>query len=118
MLRNYLEEHGLLPEYFDSTQELASAIIGQVQSECAYTLTPGRPPAGRDFVEYFLFENKEGYCVHFATTVTVLLRAAGVPARYAEGYVIPPGYTQEGWIDTVSYTHLDVYKRQSRRGSN
>ena len=37
VLRSYLEEHGLLPEYFESTQELASAIIGQVQSECAYT---------------------------------------------------------------------------------
>ena len=26
VLRNYLEEHGLLPEYFDSTQELASDV--------------------------------------------------------------------------------------------
>lgn len=99
VLRAYLEKHGLLPENFESIHELASAVITQVQSECSYTLAPGMPPADRDFVEYFLFENKEGYCVHFATAAALLLRAAGVPARYAEGYVVPPGYTQEGWID-------------------
>lgn len=36
--------------------------------------------------EYFLFTGKRGICTDFATATTLLLRAAGIPARYVEGY--------------------------------
>lgn len=36
--------------------------------------------------EYFLFTGKRGICTDFATAATLLLRAAGIPARYTEGY--------------------------------
>lgn len=36
--------------------------------------------------EYFLFKGKRGICSDFATAATLLLRAAGVPARYTVGY--------------------------------
>ncbi len=36
--------------------------------------------------EYFLFTGKRGICTDFATATTLLLRAAGIPARYTEGY--------------------------------
>ena len=39
-----------------------------------------------DYVESFLFEEKRGYCVHYAAAMTELLRAVGIPARYCEGY--------------------------------
>ena len=67
-------------------------------NELTYTRRPGALPAGADFAEYFLYEQQEGYCVHFATVATLMYRAMGIPARYA-----------------VSYTHLDVYKRQSKK---
>lgn len=57
-------------------------------SDYEYTLSPGELPEGKDFVDYFLFENKKGYCVHFASSAVLLLRSLGVPARYAEGYLI------------------------------
>lgn len=38
--------------------------------------------------EYFLFTGKRGICSDFATAATLLLRAAGIPARYVEGYQI------------------------------
>lgn len=40
--------------------------------------------------DYFLFESKRGICTDFATASTLLLRAAGIPARYTEGYVLSP----------------------------
>lgn len=55
-----------------------------------YTTTPGdlpenvRTPA--DFVDYLLFEKKEGYCTYFATAFVLLARAQGIPARYVQGY--------------------------------
>ncbi len=44
------------------------------------------PAAGQDGVEYFLFDAGEGYCTYYASAMTVMLRAAGVPARYVEGF--------------------------------
>jgi len=41
-----------------------------------------------DFAKWFLTESDTGYCVHFATAAAVLLRAAGIPARYVEGYMV------------------------------
>ncbi len=51
-----------------------------------YTTHPGEVPDGVDFVDYFLFENNQGYCVYYATALTILARAAGFPARYVEGF--------------------------------
>lgn len=53
-----------------------------------YSLRPGKTPANRDFVNYFLLENHKGYCIHYATSGVILARMAGIPARYATGYVI------------------------------
>ncbi|MEW9670329.1 transglutaminase domain-containing protein [Ammoniphilus sp. 3BR4] len=41
---------------------------------------------GQDFVDQFLFESKKGYCDHFSSSMTVLLRASGIPARYVKGF--------------------------------
>lgn len=38
--------------------------------------------------EYFLFESKRGICSDYATATTLLLRAAGIPTRYTEGFVL------------------------------
>ncbi len=54
-----------------------------------YTLEPGTTPKGRDFVDYFLFDLKQGYCTYYASAMTVLTRSLGIPARYVEGYVLP-----------------------------
>ena len=49
-----------------------------------YTLTP--PPLGSHSVDEFLFETREGFCEHYASALTFLLRAAGLPARVVMGY--------------------------------
>jgi transglutaminase-like putative cysteine protease len=45
------------------------------------------PPEGTDGVEYFLFTQKSGFCVHFASAMAVMLRSVGVPTRLAIGYL-------------------------------
>jgi len=50
----------------------------------AYTLTP--PALGAQPVDEFLFETREGFCEHYASALTFLLRAAGLPARVVLGY--------------------------------
>jgi hypothetical protein len=66
--------------------EKASALTEYLKANYTYSLTPGNLPSGRDFVDYFLFEVTEGYCVHFATALTIMLRIAEVPSRYVEGF--------------------------------
>jgi protein-glutamine gamma-glutamyltransferase len=41
---------------------------------------------GRTALEQFLLVSRSGHCEYFATATTLLLRQAGVPARYAVGY--------------------------------
>lgn len=43
-------------------------------------------PFGKDPVDWFLFESKQGFCNYFASSEVILLRAAGIPARLAVGY--------------------------------
>lgn len=79
-----------------------------------YTLTPGKTPRGEDFVEYFLNENHQGYCVHFATAAVLMLRRAGIPARYCEGYFVSEKQLDERGsytkiADSAAHAWAEVY---------
>jgi len=50
-----------------------------------YSLSP--PRLNGDTVDQFLFQTKEGFCEHYAASFTVLMRAAGIPARIVTGYL-------------------------------
>ncbi|MGH8174951.1 MAG: transglutaminase TgpA family protein [Steroidobacter sp.] len=52
--------------------------------EYFYTLEP--PRLELNSVDDFLFNTRRGFCEHFASTFTVLARAAGIPARVVAGY--------------------------------
>lgn len=77
-----------------SFTEKAERIASYVRNSASYSLyTPRMPDKETDFARWFLEKSDIGYCVHFATTATVLLQAAGVPARYVTGYLVQ---VQEG----------------------
>ena len=72
----------------DSVSLIAGAIADLVRGSADYDLdTPRMPDGSQDFARWFLEESDTGYCIHYATATTVLLRAAGIPARYVEGYL-------------------------------
>lgn len=59
-------------------------------------------------VEDFLFETKRGVCYEYATAMTLLARAAGIPARYCEGFNMQTKYGDEksqGYIVTTGDAH-------------
>jgi len=51
-----------------------------------YSLDVPAPPSDRDVADYFIFDLKKGYCDYFATSMVVMARAAGLPARLVTGY--------------------------------
>jgi len=80
--------------------------------EFPYTLEVDSPPAGRDVADYFLFDLKQGYCDYFATTMIVLARAAGIPARLVVGYANGLYVAEEAhYAVTENYAHswVEVY---------
>ena len=67
--------------------EIASSVAQFFSTFGQYTLAPLPAPADEDFTLYFLEHSKHGYCIHYATSATLMLRAMGVPARFTVGYV-------------------------------
>ena len=63
---------------------LARSIAFMRAGRYRYTLEP--PLLGEHSVDEFLFNTKEGFCEHFSSAFTFLMRAAGVPARVVTGY--------------------------------
>ena len=51
-----------------------------------YSLDVPAPPRDRDLVDYFSFDLQKGYCDYYSTSMVVLARAAGLPARMVLGY--------------------------------
>lgn len=56
-------------------------------SNYKYTLFVGTIPYETEFVDHFLFEEKQGYCTYFATAMAIMARVNGIPSRYVEGYI-------------------------------
>ena len=69
----------------DSNYERARAIERYLKAHYGYTLQlPGvRVP---DPLAYFLFERKKGHCEYFASSMAVMLRTLGIPARVVNGF--------------------------------
>ncbi|MBO1913308.1 transglutaminase domain-containing protein, partial [Microvirga sp. 3-52] len=44
------------------------------------------PAEDQDYVDQFLFETKNGYCDNFSTSMVVMLRTIGIPARWVKGF--------------------------------
>lgn len=102
LLKNYAP---VTVEYnYEDTMKFVQQIQQMFLQEYAYTLAPGKVPDGRDGVEYFLTENKKGYCVYFASAATLIFRAAGIPSRYVEGYVVTPDMAKINRRETISLT--------------
>lgn len=58
------------------------------------------PGEGDDYVDQFLFETRRGYCDNFSSSMTVLLRTLGIPARWVKGY------TEENLSNLVNKTSV------------
>ncbi|MBE6615149.1 MAG: transglutaminase domain-containing protein [Ruminococcaceae bacterium] len=93
------------------------AVIDYLRDNYTYTLEPDVPTvevideegnvtqvpnlSWDSSLEAFLFEVKEGYCVHFATSAVGLLRELGFAVRYTEGY-IADNFTRTYAADAVA----------------
>lgn len=99
----------------DTPGEVTESLRAYFQKNIPYTISPGKTPRKEDFINYFLNENKKGYCVHFASTAVLVFRSLGIPARYVEGYAIDYGQVVESeLVNGAKYS--DYYQGYSALG--
>nr|WP_307992820.1 transglutaminase-like domain-containing protein [uncultured Niameybacter sp.] len=87
---------------YSSDYDKARALESYLAGNYSYTLSPGEPTRGQDFVDEFLFDNKKGYCTYFATAMAVLSRCIGLPSRYVEGYSMSGAYKYGNDISLIT----------------
>jgi transglutaminase-like putative cysteine protease len=66
------------------TEIIQKALAYFNQEQFHYTLNP--PLLSRNTVDEFLFDTRKGFCEHYASAFTVMMRMAGIPARVVTGY--------------------------------
>lgn len=62
------------------------AIQSWLRANTRYDLDIPPQPRGTDAVDHFLFEDRRGFCEQIASSMALMLRSQGIPARFATGY--------------------------------
>ena len=104
-----------------SDRAFVDAVLQKLnREEYYYTLEP--PPLGRNPVDRFLFETRRGFCEHYASAFSVMMRSVGIPTRVVLGYqggeVNPMGghlivrqsdahAWTEIWLDDLGWYRID-----------
>lgn len=84
-LRRIADQEGFLDSELTVSEKI-EMVKNYISNSKTYSLKTPKMPSGKDFVTWFLNESDTGYCVHFATAGTLMLRVLGIPARYVTGY--------------------------------
>jgi transglutaminase-like putative cysteine protease len=87
-----------------SAYDKAAEIEAYLRDNFTYSTHVAAAPPEQDWVDYFLFDSKQGYCDYFATAMVVLLRAQGVPARVASGFA-PGEFDASTGVSKVRENH-------------
>lgn len=67
-------------------EQKAALIADYLKKNYTYSLRTAEPPAGVGPIEDFLFNTRRGYCEHYATSMTLMLRSLHIPSRVVNGY--------------------------------
>jgi hypothetical protein len=87
------------------------AVETWLRANATYTLASPVPGPGEDAVDRFLFVDRTGFCEQFAAAETVLLRAAGIPARLATGLGggVPGSHGRRVFRDKDLHAWVEVF---------
>jgi len=87
----------------------AATMLERFVRECSYVEDAPRAPRGRDFVDYFLFDLRQGYCAYHSTALAVMCRIAGLPSRWVTGYLSPEGAGVRKVRQQHAHAWVEVY---------
>jgi transglutaminase-like putative cysteine protease len=87
-------------------------LVDYLTANYDYSLLVNNISYETEFVDYFIFDEKRGYCTYFATAIAVMSRISGIPSRYVEGYITDVEKNDEGYyVVTGDRAHawVEVY---------
>ncbi len=76
----------LIIKDLDNPYDRVDAVTSYLRKNYKYITNLPPTIQGDDPLEVFLFEDKQGFCNHFATAEVLLLRSVGIPARLTVGF--------------------------------
>jgi hypothetical protein len=88
------------------------AVQDYLRNTIPYDLNTPQPDAGQDVVDYFLFEAPSGFCTYYASSMAVMLRTIGIPARVVTGYAAGTYLMQQGMFQVpgnAAHAWVEVY---------
>jgi protein-glutamine gamma-glutamyltransferase len=89
-----------------SPRAALAAVQAYFHDRFRYSTYLAGPAWGSAPLEDFLLRSRAGHCEYFATATVLLLRAAGIPARYATGYSVQEWSPREGrYLVRVRHAH-------------
>jgi transglutaminase-like putative cysteine protease len=68
-------------------------------------VSPTNHPDIRTPLSYFLLKKRAGHCEYFATATVLLLRQAGIPARYTVGYSVQESAGKNRFVVRARHAH-------------
>ena len=96
----------------DSPYAKAEALERYLRENYAYVPAESNddvvPPPGRDPVDWFLFDTREGTSGQFSSAFAVLARSVGIPARVVSGFVISPTADQQAVYTDQAHQWAEV----------
>jgi transglutaminase-like putative cysteine protease len=103
--------HGIT-ERKDKDLDKVIKIEKYLRQNYTYLLSTSYPSKGISPIEDFLFNSKKGYCEHYATSMALMLRTVGIPARIVTGfsggelneyggYIIVRQSSAHSWVEAV-----------------
>ncbi|MFC3478073.1 transglutaminase family protein [Halobacterium litoreum] len=98
-----------ITESADSNYEQAAAIEQWLETNKRYSLDARG--ARNNLVNQFVLESDVGYCTYYASSMAVMLRSQGVPARFVVGFTEGQRVAEDEWVvrGVDSHAWVEVY---------
>ncbi len=92
-------------------RQLLNELSGYLSGTCTYSLNIENLRRSEDFIDKFLFDERKGYCVHFATAFTIMARLNNIPARYNTGFLVnfPAGENETTVTGLAAHSWPEVW---------
>ena len=103
----------VLKQQYPNLKDRSNAVLALFKNQ-QYFYTLKAPLLINNSLDQFFFDTKAGFCVHYASTYTYLMRASGIPARVVTGYLggeyNSSNSTQTSSQATQQNGHLSIYQ--------
>jgi len=108
---------------FNNPYDITVEVTDYLRNNIEYTQVISQPPQNQERIDWFLFDNKKGFCNYYASAEVILLRSLGIPARLAVGFAqgerqtppleeVPPGIRGSVIRELVSETSTYIVRQK------